>query len=528
MSILTTQVKHRDFTEGVIPQEPLQVHKLSWSAFGGCDEAYLFATGLPERLISLVDLIRCPVQVVSNHVEPVWWGYIHEIIIYHQGVKIKVTLEQLFNRVVVTYSFLSPDNKLGEQLETAVANDQASQNEYGIRETIVHRTNIDDEFADNLRDTILAQKAWPTSQLSQIWGRTKDLPPYKGDLPPGHSFATFSCKGWFSTLDWRSYENLEGFYANYGPGPGAFFFDTAPSVTNPGQRFLPLQTVNLHYVYFQLRKVNGCSRTLYCYLRTSAGALIATSLPFAGGSLLEESYTWARFTFLMPQTLTGGVTYMVSVSSTGTHAAQHFAIRTDENQNYLAGRARYYTGSTWTNIPSITHPGSHPDLMFRCICTSDTGDQIHAITSNVNQFLTLIEAPKSAIFTCPYKVHRNTGLHEITELMKLGTSNNRLILATVDPHRALRYYEQPDFRDPTVCITREGTFINLKNEPLAPFHPPVGEFAQLANTNRVSLPWDRARLPSCFIEAAEYNDITGKVRVKTIPERIIFPHEEDA
>jgi hypothetical protein len=528
MSLLSTKVQFRYFTEGLIPQEPLQVHKLSWSAFGGCDEAYLFATGLPERLISLVDLIRCPVQVVSNHVEPVWWGYINEIIIYHEGVKIKVSLEQLFNRVVVTYSFLSPDNKLGDQYETTVANDTASQAEYGIKETIVHRTNIDDEFADALRDTILKQKALPTSQLSQIWGKTKDLPPYKGDLAPGHSFATFSCKGWFSTLDWLSYENPEGFYANYGPGPGAFFFDTGAAVTNPGQRFLPGANVNLHYVYFQLRKVSGAARTLYCYLRTSAGALIATSLGVSSVGFLEESFTWQRFTFLVPQALVGGTTYMVSVSSLVTHAAQHFAIRTDENENYLPGRARYYTGAAWADIPSITHPGSHPDLMFRCICTSDTGDQIYDIATSGNQFFTRIVSLKSAIFSCPYKTHRNTCYHELTELMKLGTNNDRLILATVDPHRALTFYEQPDFRDPTVSITRDGTFINLKNEPLKPYHPPVGQFSQLANTNRVSLPWDRARLPSCFIEAAEYNDITGKVRVKTIPERIIFPHEEDA
>ncbi len=57
--------------------------------------------------------------------------------------------------------------------------------------------------------------------------------------------------------------------------------------------------------------------------------------------------------------------------------------------------------------------------------------------------------------------------------------------------------------------TREGV-------PLTPWRPPVGRYARFSGASRINLPWDKNRLPACFIAGAEYWPQTGNLEIRTL------------
>jgi hypothetical protein len=260
--------QRRDFSGPFLPSVSLSPDRLSWSAFGGPDQAFISAQGQLDNLLELTSTLRFPVQIHDHQNTPVWWGFVDEVIIFLEHVQVKVSLSQLYNKVSVQYSFISPDNKLADQLETTTVSNPQSQSEFGIKETVIHEIDLDEDIANALRDTFLSAHAWPFSELSQ---RTKS----------GEVYAQLHCSGWFKTLAWRNYKNLEGFYANYGPGPGIFAFGDAITHRYVGQSFLPGANVNLKYVYFRLRAEASPTTSLTARLHAQSsgypGSVLATS-----------------------------------------------------------------------------------------------------------------------------------------------------------------------------------------------------------------------------------------------------------
>lgn len=498
----TVDFSARDFSAPILTglnAEPLQ---LDWSVNGGPERAQLQLTGAEDQLIEACRLLRCPVIISDIAGVPVWWGYVEEVLVYLEGAQIKVSLERLFNKVSVRYSYISPNPGLADLSTTASAENGASQVEYGIKEITLQRFGIDDDFAVNLRDTFLSAAAWPESALSQ-------------NLQGKHARVILKCAGWFKTLAWQHYQNHEGFYGNTGSGPGVFNFAQSSVYRYPSQVFTPGASGALKYAYFQLRGIGNPTRNLNAQLRDGGGTLLATSDAVSGPTLSGVSYRWVRFTFSPPYTLVGGTTYMIGVTGNTTDAAQYFAIRSDENQSCSNGYALYYNGSSWVHLPSITNPGSAPDLIFRAVCISDTGSQISAIANVGSQFFTRITAPASNVLTCPYRDNGEDRLKEIQNMMALGTSNHRRILARVTPERELEFYEQPDPETPSVYMDGKGQFWTFQGTPLKAYFPPVGQFARYSGSSRIILPFDKARVPACFIEGASYYPLTGRLRIRT-------------
>ena len=501
-SPFSTRFVSRDFASHLILGASVTPQTLSWSAFGGPDRAMLRMDGSLSQLLKLAGLLRSPVFVDDLKATPVWWGYVDQITIYFEGSKFTILLDQLFNKVKVTYSFISPDNRLADQLETAYASSAASQLEYGIREAVIHRLNLDEDFAEEFRDTFLELHQWPTSVLSSL-------------ETPGQVYAEVSCSGWFSTLAWQSYENLDGFYANYGPGPGSFNFGVSGQRI-PSQKFTPSVACDLKYVYFLLRKNNSPTNDLTARLYSDSGgapnAVLASSSAVGGATLPSTGYSWIRFDFT-PYTLSAATSYWVGVIA-APHATNNFFIRIDENACYYqtGHYAKYYNAGTWYVIPNVTSPATYPDLHFRVICINDTGSQLLSIADAGDQFFADILSFNTNLDTSPFRSGQNTCLEEITTLMELGTSNHRLILATVTPNLILKFYEQPDIT-PTSFIDAKGKFYSSVGSPVLYYFPPIGQWVGLVSTDRHVMPFDQHRVPTCFVQHAEYDCISKIVRI---------------
>lgn len=498
----TVDIQRRDFSGPADPDLPLQPLHLSWTAFGGPQTADLGVRGGSDRWVDLIGLLRCGVTVRDALGAPVWWGYVDEVRVLLEAVEVRVALEDLANRVSVQYDFISPDNRPGERLGTTTASEIQSEREYGVKERVILRKNIDETYAEHLRDTSLAQHAWPVSILGQ---RSQ----------PGDPEVRLRCSGWFQTLAWRFYENGEGFYANTGPGPGSFAFGNSNTSQYAGQSFTPGADCALKYGYFLLRNVGGATRSITARLHPNdpwyPGAVLAASEPFDPSGLPSTSYAWARFTFTDPYPLSGGARYWITLNPNGVDASRYFMLRLDQNMTYARGDGRYYDQSAdlWYLYP----PADRPDAMFRFVCVSDTGEQLAAVAAAGGQFFPRITAEPTGISTSPYRANGLDCLAEIEKLMQLGTADQRLVLAQVSPERHLRFYAQPDPDQADVYLDQHSRFFTQEGVPLKPWFPPVGRFARLSGSNRINLPWDRHRLPACFIRRADYWPESGIVRI---------------
>jgi hypothetical protein len=488
----------RDFTTAILPGlRPVPV-RLSWAAYGGPREAQINLYGDANRMIDAASWLRAPVTITDHEGIPAWWGFVNKIVIHHEGTRFTISLDELFNRVKVAYSYTSPDHQLADQNETAFADNLLSQQEYGIKEKVLFYTNIDDLFAEVARDTFLSLHAFPKSRLDTR-------------LNTANAYVTLHCKGWFQTFGWKSYANIEGFYANYGPGPGVFPFSTT-TVDRIAQSFKPLINCSAKYLYFRINKVGVPPNNPYGQIYTDSGGspnvLLGNSTAVARGTIPTVGYPWFRFNFSTPISLSANTQYWACIRSAGSNASNYYQIRTDEVNENAAGfkSARYLDTSIpgYVNIPNVTAPGNPVSLYYRVICIEDTGTQIANIAAAGNQFFNNIWTLTTNAKTSPYTQDEDTCLSQLHKLMNLGTSNGRLILASVSPDRNLTFYEQPDPSTPTAFLSKSGHFYTAYGSRLPAWRPPVGQFAILANTPRLTMPFDKNRTPTCFIRDATY------------------------
>jgi hypothetical protein len=106
---------------------------------------------------------------VDNPVEPIWEGFINRMTFDAGGVQYTISLDEMTNRVTVTYTDVAA-SATNAQI-TAAANNTDSQALYGIKQE-----NIDFGYmragtgAVSLRDTVLAQKAYPLSSITRGQG----------------------------------------------------------------------------------------------------------------------------------------------------------------------------------------------------------------------------------------------------------------------------------------------------------------------------------------------------------------------
>lgn len=106
---------------------------------------------------------------VDNPVEPIWEGFINRMTFSAGGVQYTISLDEMANRVTVTYT--DPALSAVDAQMNSNANNTDSQGVYGIK-----HENIDIGYlraglgANALRDTVIAQRSWPKSSITRGQG----------------------------------------------------------------------------------------------------------------------------------------------------------------------------------------------------------------------------------------------------------------------------------------------------------------------------------------------------------------------
>lgn len=122
---------------------------------------------------------------VDNPAQPIWEGLINRITFNAGGASYTISLDEMANRVSVVYTGAS-----NVAAETTIVNNTASQAIYGIKQEQIEFGGDPSAATQKttLRDTILAQRAYPQSAITQAQGNS--------------NLVRLECIGIYQTLEW--------------------------------------------------------------------------------------------------------------------------------------------------------------------------------------------------------------------------------------------------------------------------------------------------------------------------------------
>lgn len=162
---------------------------------GGPKEATIKIEGPRVDLKNILTTwLRYEVEIQTEKGTPCWWGIIHEVELDLDGLIITASLDNLRNRIAVTYSSLEGTAEQG--IITDWDQNDASVASFGIKEHFESLGSASQSMALNLQATMLSHFATP--KLKRALGS------------PGKAAATLKCRGWIDTTSWLYYQRTAG------------------------------------------------------------------------------------------------------------------------------------------------------------------------------------------------------------------------------------------------------------------------------------------------------------------------------
>lgn len=498
--------QRRDFSGSVRPPVDWAVERYSRSALGGPKQATLKARGEDLDLWSLVNLLRCPVEIPNPEGDAAWWGYVAEVTgvaknTFTPGaprVQFGVSIDGMSNQIALAYTL---SNAAGEETrattgwDEAGGNDWASQKEYGIKELLATASASSQAWAEAARDSKLAQFHLPQPTLALQYDAAE-------------SEATLICRGWWDTLDWRyaavplqlalAYTDLGYVYIGGGTPVGNVTWE---KVAQEVQLF---SDVNLAAAAIYIKKTGAPTDTLQVNIYSAVDGLPDARL--AGGELAASALTtdYAWYTVLLDETILCSPGYLfIELERTGDQdAVNYYGLKLDEQARYTPGYFLAYTDGDWT-APQV---GDMPFLLFADEPV-ETTQQIASLARNYGQFFREVAVEtRSGIVIESYRDGDSTALYEALLMLQMGTENQRRLLVDIDPTRRLRIYEEPAPPANPHQLWSSGDIADALGNPLRKSTCPVGMWARWKDIIPASVNTSLFADPSLvFIEENEYD-----------------------
>jgi len=495
--MLTVSFEKRDFSKYPrVHWETLEVERFTKNAIGGPKYASLIATGSQLELFEFVEMLRCPVYIFhKERGKRVWWGFINKVTIFEEhGIEYGISLDSMSNKLAVAYT------ENGERFTTTWDSDATSTAEYGTKELLLTAHEITATQVAQFQDTQLENRKYPSPTPPQ-WGKVRK-----------QAVARIECGGWWDTLGWRYYANDKGKIAyeeNDTWGGREIGEDDRPRAAQSFQNKSGSSWV-ASKIELSVWKVGAPTDNLEVALYSDSGnapnAQLSGTDDIAGANV--ETYSnWVTFTLDTPQTLADSTLYWIHIQrSGGIDADNYFMIEGTTTDGYQDGGIKLYKTSTSSWIQPYDR-----DFNFRVLGDLESTTQITDAFDSHGEFIESYEVEDtSGVNSSPYRDGEATAQYEIEQLLKMGTSNNRRLLATISDLRRVRIYEEPAQWSEDYKIDPWGKITDRYDNPILPEDCPVGNWTRLKgvvpdtiNTTRISNP------THFFIEESEYSPKRG-------------------
>jgi len=190
LSKYTVQFRDRSFN--LVKAPDVEITPVRWSAHKsrGPLDCELELTGQLPALWELAQWLRYQISIRNEFGTECWWGCFTGIDITNGATTIGLSLDEMYNRVAVRYSYDAPGGQLSG--ETAWTDSAASVLIYGIKELMQNESETTPEEAGDLVSTILDYKGLPIGTVAFGGAQSEGLPT-----------ARIYGKGWVDTLAWR-------------------------------------------------------------------------------------------------------------------------------------------------------------------------------------------------------------------------------------------------------------------------------------------------------------------------------------
>lgn len=495
---MKVEILSRSFTSTLlVPRLDYRVESYEWDAMGGPDIARIEATGDENALWQLRRWLRAPITIVDDNGRKVWWGYVREVTLDVGGIQAGVSLEEMHNAIAVTHS--APEGEAGsERRTTAWAEDPDSILEYGRRELLDSRGDLEANEAQARRDALLKEYRYP-------------LQVTRPALSDGAG-AVIECAGWWRTLDWQLHSRAgvsvvydSGSLENHGICSG----DTHKAIA---VQIVPAAQMRVRSLWAYVGKVGAPGDSLrVSIVNDDAGKPTGSTVTYGdiAGSALSTGLAWTEVD-VTPVTLSQGVTYwfVLSRPSMIYDTGNHFITAVDTSLGYAGLTLRW-------NVNDWGAPYPNGDLVFKVYDVEQTTDQIAYALTNSAQFIqgVFIE-DASGIHTYPYKTGDHTTLYEVEEMLRAGVSGGQRLLATVTPERYVRVYQEPERPSgatrPKYVWGRDAQIRQLVSNRILSSECPVGDWCEIIGVPPVPEGDLLAGSNLFFIEHAIYDATTGE------------------
>ena len=239
------------------------------------------------------------------------------------------------------------------------------------------------------------------------------------------------------------------------------------------------------------------------------------------GTALEEYLDWHTFTLDTPQALSDSTLYWIHCSRSGAVDEDKFySIDGNEGGGYNDGELKLWNGADWISWGTKTI-----DINFRVYGDEETTTQITTALTDSGEFIegTDIE-DTSGVNSAQYRDGDATLKYEVEELLKVGTTNNRRLLANVSDIRRVKIYEEPAAWSSDYFIDGYGNVTDENDTAILPADCPVGYWGRLKGVLPDTVDASRLSNPAhMFVEESEYDVRRGRYKIlKTRDTESIF------
>jgi hypothetical protein len=196
------------FLGSLIIQPPfnISVRRYSWDVYGGPKEMEAIIDFPSNKasfdyLWSIIQYLRCPVELYDYRGAAVWWGFLDKITV-NDGVRsFGIAIDNMFNRVKATYELLTVGDATGLRADTTWYEDTISSGIYGVKEKVYSMTSYSIAAAEADAQTRLEAAKYPgaIAELAAVANRDVTIE------------LLFS--GWWKILNWIYYSETDVTYS---------------------------------------------------------------------------------------------------------------------------------------------------------------------------------------------------------------------------------------------------------------------------------------------------------------------------
>lgn len=527
---------------------------------GGPFDASLSVFGTEASLWNLIDYLGNGLNLYADDGSKVWWGIVGEVQVRIGALNVSVSLDKMSNRVTVAYS------SFDIRKDTEWSENEFSIDKYGYKEIRLSLSDATDDQALKLRDTALAMKALPISNIS-----------FDGQSDEGSLSATIRGIGIFNTLDWRYYPQAKGL-EQYTEGGRSFkvgvrysastlAFTSASTITDESGSGLS------RFDEGDIISVRNSASNTGTWIVTSArdtelevDITSASLVSAASGTtiLIESGYAVAQSFSQRSGSSWDASSIHLSVGSAGS-PTDNLVVRIYTGSSASAGAllvSGSYAGSAmsdstdWIEIPLsasttlanqtdysivVSRSGSTSgsdhylvsvsedlgyaygsfqvnnglnffvndpdvDMLFKVVGTQMTTSQIKEIVETKGQFLAGLEIQlSSGVETNQFRDGETTALDEIEALLETGTASGRRLLAKVTPDRVLQITQEPEnlFAN-QYRIYKDRTIQDMYGSRIPLHKCPIGVWLKLTDVVPVGIESLVSNITDFFLEEFEY------------------------